>query len=327
MLARDANNLFWLNRYLQRVEITARLIRAHTNLLMDLPDADPAVSWSTLLSITGGNEEFAKLETDSNENSICQFLISDSGNAGSMANNLEAIKTILRLSRNCMSPDLYELIKILCSYAENFSEQTQDTSVRQGMLEKIEYQSLTINGAISSTMSRDAGYLFLRAGHHLERADMALRILDVQSTSLLLIDYKSELPPNDSILWRYVLNTFSAFQIYMKQVRKPVAGPDVLSFLLKDQFFPFAMKYCLTELAHCIRLIGPGHDESSYKTNGKTKGFIPELEEIIATIDQTDIAVIAKDKQQLHEFIDQIRSAIAQIYSDIESRYFPVKTT
>jgi len=327
MLARVASNLFWLNRYLQRVENTARLIRVHANLLMDLPGADPAVSWLPLVSITGGDEEFTKLGTASDETSVCAFLISDIKNPGSLASNLNAISANLRSSRDCMSTDLYELIKNLCGYSKILTEESRNTSSRQDLLKKIEYQSLAIAGAMSSTISRDTGYLFLRAGGLLERADMTSRILDVRSANLLPIDDKSALLPFENSQWVSVLRTLSAFQMYMKHVKKPVIGSDILSFLLQNRQFPHAMHYCLTELAQCIRLIGPGQQETETGATGYTSNesdsSITKLDELIDTNQNADIALLAKNKQQLHEFIDQLQIALIHINGDIASRYFP----
>lgn len=319
MLARVASNLFWLNRYLQRVENTCRLIRVHANLLMDLPGADPAVSWLPLVSIAGGNDEFTKLGYTGDETSVCLFLISDIKNPGSLANNLQAISTNLRSSRDCMSTDLYELIKTLCSYSTKLTAQSGNTNSRQELLKKLEYQSLAIAGAMTSTISRDTGYLFLRAGGMIERADMTSRILDVRSANLLPMDATSELLPFENRQWVSVLRTLSAFQMYMKHVKKPVIGSDVLSFLLQNRQFPHAIHYCLTELAQCIRLIGPGQQETDHASISR----IPKLNNLIDNIQRADIALLAKNKQQLHEFIDELQLALIHINGDIASRYFP----
>ena len=325
MLARVASNLFWLNRYLQRVENTARLIRVHANLLMDLPGADSVESWLPLVSITGGDEVFTKLGTANDEISICGFLISDTKNPGSIASNLLSISANLRSSRDCMSTDLYEYIKNLCGYSAELTGLCKNTNARQALLKQLEYQSRAIAGAISSTISRDTGYLFLRAGRLLERADMTSRILDVRSANLLPANANSELLPFENSQWVSVLRTLSAFQMYMKHVKKPVIGSEVLSFLLQDPHFPHTIHYCLTELARCIQLIGPGQRVADQKLAGKTSGEsrIAKLDELINTNQQADIALLAKNKQQLHEFIDQLQIALIHIYGDIASRYFP----
>ncbi len=317
MLARVASNLFWLNRYLQRVENTSRLIRIHANLLMDLPSADPAVSWLPLVSITGGDKEFSELGSASDEISVCNFLISDLENPGSLASNLNVINANLRSSRDCMSTDLFEAIKNLCNQGRTRAVQNLSTNSRQDLLKYFELQSLAITGAMSSTISRDTGYLFLRAGGLLERADMTTRILDVHSANLLPVDGKSDLVPFENLQWVSVLRSLSAFQMYMKHVKKPVNGSDALSYLLQNRQLPHAFHYCLSELTRCIDSIEQNNN------NVHNPSAIPQLTDLIETVKQADIALLAKNKQQLHEFIDQLQIALIDVSGVIASRYFP----
>ena len=326
MLARAAGNLFWLNRYLQRVENTARLIRVHTILLMDLPGANPADSWLPLVSITGGITDFTWLGTASDEISVCSFLINEANNSGSMASDLQAVSINLRSSRDCMSTELYELIKGLCGYTAQLSDQCQDAGMRQDLLKNIENQSRAIAGAMSSTISRDTDYLFLRIGRLLECADMTSRILDVRSANLLSTDSKNEHLPFVTTQWVSVLDSLSALQMYMKHARKPVTGSGVISFLVQNQHFPQTIHYCLTELARCLRLLGSGHtgheSDQEARTDSEQSG-ISKLDELIYANQRADIALLAKNKQQLHEYISQLQIALNLINDDIASRYFP----
>ncbi len=317
MLARVASNLFWLNRYLQRVENTSRLIRIHANLLMDLPTADSAASWSPLVSITGGDKEFAELGSSSDETSVCNFLISEKKNPGSLACNLEVINANLRSTRDCMSTDLYEAIKSLINQGRARATPNLSTNSRQTLLKYFELQSLAISGAMSSTISRDTGYLFLRAGGMLERADMTTRILDVQAANLLPVDSQSDLMPFENLQWVSVLRSLSAFQMYMKHVKQPVNGADTLSFLLQDNQLPHAFHFCLSELTHCIELIEQNNN------NVHNPSAIPQLVKLIDTVRDANIASLAKNKQQLHEFLDQLQIELISISGEIASRYFP----
>ncbi len=317
MLARVASNLFWLNRYLQRVENTSRLIRVHANLLMDLPSANPAVSWLPLVSITGSDQAFNDLGTTSDETGICNFLISDLENPGSLASNLNIINANLRSTRDCMSTDLYEAIKSLCNQGRTRAIKNLSTNSRQDLLKFFELQSHVISGAMSSTISRDTGYLFLQAGGLLERADMTTRILDVHAANLLPVDDISDLVPFENLQWVSVLRSLSAFQMYMKHVRKPVNGSDALSFLLQNKQLPHAFLYCLHGLTHCIGTI------ESNNNNANQPNEITELGNLIEQVKHADIAVLARNKQLLHEFIDQLQVALIDISGTIASRYFP----
>ena len=88
MLARVAENVYWLARYLERAENTARLISVNTNLLLDLP-AGYTPGWQPLIDITGSRETFDSRGGRADERSIVQFLIADPDNPGSIASSLK----------------------------------------------------------------------------------------------------------------------------------------------------------------------------------------------------------------------------------------------
>lgn len=327
MLARVASNLFWLSRYLQRVENTARLIRVHSNLLMDLPTADPAATWLPLVSITSADQDFIELNIANDESSICTFLINDANNPGSMVNNLEAIRTNLRSSRDCMPTELYELIKDLCSHSIILADQKLQSNAQQQSLKTIEHQSFAIAGAIANAISRDTTYWILQAGRLLERADMTSRILDVRFANLFPVDPNSEQARFENTQWSSVLRTLCARQMYMKHIRKPENSKNIATFLLQNRHFPYAIQYCLIELAQCIQHIGQEHQSSSRhkvnQTDRKAMSQITKLNEVIDTNRDTDIASLASDKQHFHDYMDGLQIAFIQISGDIASRYFP----
>ena len=323
MLSRVASNLYWLSRYLQRVEITARLIRVHSNMLVDLPSADPAVSWLPLVSITGGGETFRDHDLASDSGSICHFLISDERNPGSMIVSLQAIADNLRSSRSSLSTELYELIKELYSQSIELVNLCRKANLQPVVLRSLEFQSQAIAGAISNTINRDASYLFLRAGCLIERADMSSRILDVLAANLMSTGSGEKPIPYENTHWNAVLHTFSAHKMYMTHAARPALGLDVLFFLLQNQNCPQSIHYCLKELASCIQDIGSGHRGADQEAGSDVSTRIPKLEELIASLQSTDLVNQIGNRQQLHDFMTGLQKTLLQLDGDISERYFP----
>ena len=323
MLSRVASNLYWLSRYLQRVEITARLIRVHSNMLVDLPSADPAVSWLPLVSITGGGETFRDHDIASDSGSICHFLISDERNPGSMIVSLQAIADNLRSSRSSLSTELYELIKELYSQSIELVNLCRKANLQPVVLRSLEFQSQAIAGAISNTINRDASYLFIRAGCLIERADMSSRILDVLAANLMSTGSGEKSIPYENTHWNAVLHTFSAHQMYMTHAARPAIGLDVLFFLLQNPNCPQSIHYCLKELASCIQDIGTGHRGADQEAGSDVSAGIPKLEELIASLQGTDFANRIGTWQQLHDYMTELQKALLQLDGDISERYFP----
>ena len=180
MLARVAENLCWLSRYLERAENTVRLISVHGNMLMDLPQIDEQQGWSPLISINGLDEDFLKLHNMATEQTVNHFLLADKENAGSLLNVFNAIQANLRSCRDIIPKLSYEAINSLCRLViRQVDAKCQQPAHRLAFLRDIEESLLAVSGGIENNMSHDIGYLIMRIGCFMERADMTSRIIDV----------------------------------------------------------------------------------------------------------------------------------------------------
>ncbi len=311
MLARLAGNLFWLSRYLERVEGYARLINSHDNLLMDLPRADPRHAWAPLISVSGLDELFYSQFTEPSQSNVCHFLIADKRNPGSIVNSLDAAHDNLRSSRDIMSRSLYEAINNLCLLVRADVNAGIDTTNRQRFLSKVEHQLLAITGCMEGSMSNDMGYLFLRMGCFLERADMTSRLLDVRSANLLPATDEAPLIAFENLQWMSVLRSLSGMQMYLTHVRQPVNGPDVLRYLLQDDKLPRAYHCCLRRLDLCVKRLDGNH--------------VPmrRLRRLEREVSNADVIELAANKGHLHDFIDDLQIKLAGVGNGLAERYFP----
>jgi len=238
MLSRVAENVFWLSRYLERVESTARLMHVHGNVVMD---------------VAGMDTEFFASYAKPGEENVCHFLLFDKKNPGSMLNAMAAIHHNLRSSRDTLPRRLYESITDLHLMIKTRSVEGVDASKRQSFLKTVEQKLLAIAGILEGSLRHDLGYLIMRMGCYVERADMTSRILDVRGVSLSRDSKTSELLPFENRGWVSVLDSVHAVQMYRMHVRKPVHGPDVLAFLLKDPGLPRSYQFCLDHLDLCLQ--------------------------------------------------------------------------
>ena len=124
MLARVVENVYWLSRYLERAENTARIIGVNTNLLLDLPGGI-APGWLPLVDISGNRAEFdAQAETKGEERDVVNFLIADKENPGSICSSLTAARENARTLREILPTEAWELLN------EFFAEFTKDLASR-----------------------------------------------------------------------------------------------------------------------------------------------------------------------------------------------------
>src|SRR6516225_4956278 len=115
LLSRVAGNLYWAARYLERAEDTARIIREHTNLMVDLPTS-VAVTWEPLLAILGGRTEFDARHERADEQAIVRHLVADRANPGSILMSVEQAREDLRTCREVIPREAWQALNDLYLY-------------------------------------------------------------------------------------------------------------------------------------------------------------------------------------------------------------------
>lgn len=307
MLARTVENVYWLSRYLERAENTARIIGVNTNLLLDLPGGI-APGWLPLVDISGNRAEFDSKGTKGDERDVVHFLIADKENPGSICSSLHAARDNARTLREILPTEAWELLN------QFFADFTRDLPTginkraRFEFLKRIVVALQTIAGMLDGTMNRNDGYTFLVLGRSLERADMTSRIVDVRSAQLLPAE-TPELRPFETVQWMSVLKSLSGYQMYRLKMRTRVNRADVLQFLLRDDEFPRSCQFCLTQID---RALGP---------LPRSEGVLDVLETAARFIERAPLATL--DQPGLHELIDKIQLRISDVHDGIASIYFP----
>jgi uncharacterized alpha-E superfamily protein len=310
MLARVVENVYWLSRYLERAENTARIIGVNTNLLLDLPGGI-APGWLPLVDISGNRAEFdAQFKdkgTKGEERDVVNFLIAEK-NPGSICSSLSAARENARTLREILPTEAWELLN------EFFAEFNRDLATginkrtRFDFLKRIVVTLQTIAGILDGTMNRNDAHTFSTLGRNLERADMTSRIVDVRSAQLLPAE-TPELRPFETVQWMSVLKSLSGYQMYRLKMRTRVKRTDVLQFLLRDDQFPRSCLYCLTQL------------ENSLTALPRSEGVLEVLDGAVKFIERAPLATL--DQPRLHELIDDIQLRISSVHSRLAEIYFP----
>ncbi len=311
MLARVAENIYWLSRYLERAENTVRLVEVHSRMLLDLPDVADHVGWIPLISINALDEQFDKKHGIASERNVCDFLLADKDNPGSLYNAFLAIQNNLRSCRDIVPRTSYEAINGACLFVrQQVSDATGHPSQRHAFLSSVKNRLLAIAGEINSSMFHDEGYRFMRLGCDIERADMTSRIIDVQSSWLALSDGGAENIAFAQQRWLSVLRTLSAIQMYRQHVRTPINGQDTLRFLLHDSKLPRSYRFCIEHLDDTLRL---------FNRHDKPRAAIAQLREQLLS---ADLAHLAHQPMELHEFIDALQKSLQEVSTAIAQTYF-----
>ena len=307
MLSRVADNLYWFGRYVQRAENTARLINVHANLLLDLP-RNVTVGWAPLLEITGADAAFRAAGGQATEDNVVRFTLMDERNSGSIFSSLNYAREIARVSRDCLPREAWERLNDLYLFVQERGERSVTRARRQEFLQGVINGAMTTVGVLTSNMSRDVGFQFLRMGTNLEQADMTTRILDVRSSRLFQPD--ASLTPFDNIQWMSVLKSLTAYQMYRRHVRARVNGPGVLRFLLQDRQFPRSVSFALSTIGSTMPFLPPSR---------KVERAIERTKALIA---DANIGSLLSQPDGLALFMDEIQVGLGQLDDAIAESYF-----
>jgi uncharacterized alpha-E superfamily protein len=307
MLSRVAENTYWLARYLERAEDTARIVMVSANLLLDLPKGI-APGWRPLVDITGANALFDDHYRDYGERQVVRFLLGDERHSGSILYALGSARENCRTIRDIVPREGWEQINELYLYVRDELSQGMTKRGRYAYLRHVILGTQTIFGLLAGTMLHDQGFEFLRIGRGLERADMTTRIIDVRSASLLPEDV-SDPRPFDTVQWVSVLKSMTAYQMYRRSHQARVQRGAVLRFLFQSGEFPRSVNHCIEAARACLERLP--RNEAALRVTGRLK----------RTLAGTDVAALSQG--ELHGFVDELQLGIGDLHAEIALTWFP----
>ena len=308
MLSRVAENIYWLARYIERAEDTARLLSVNSHLLLHLPRSTK-LGWSEIIAITGNDELFDEYYDNRDEASVLSFMCGDRRYSGSIISSLAAARENLRTTREIIPREIWEEINQLYLSVKEQVEAGITPRRRDAFLNRVIRSCQTVNGLVEGMLSYGTARTFLMIGRQLERADMTTRIIDVRSANLLPRS-PEDMMPFENLQWMSVLKSLSGFQMYRQHVRLRIRGPDVLQYLLQDRRFPRAVACSLERLATALHSL-PMHELA-----------LEEVETCRKHLSEAEIIRMAAEPDRLHAFVDEIQLDFTELHEAIRKTYF-----
>lgn len=305
MLSRVAERVYWLARYLERAENTARLIQVRHHSVLDMPrSAQP--DWGLLLDVLGTREHFDTRPGAPSEKNIISYVFGDRENPTSILSCLAAARENMRTTREILPSETWELVNSLYLSVNRRSSKELPRASRHKVLSGVILSCQQITGMLAGSMNQDAAYQFLRMGRNLERADMTTRIMD--SATVELGGDEEDIAPWRNVLWISVLQSMSAYQMYRLHVQRNVEPEEVLAFLLQGKVFPRSVSHSLQVIDDCAGLL---------PSNERAVKVITSAQRKLKRIDTKKLKGAA-----LHKFIDDMQLKFGDIHTGIASTWF-----
>lgn len=312
MISRVAENCYWLCRYLERAENTARVLDVNQTLLLDF-DVPLEQQWRPLLIISGIHDYAGGMDAET----VQAFMTWDAANPCSIVSSIATARENARVIREIISADMWERINYYHLWMKDTARTLYDKN-RSEFYNQIKRVNQLILGICDATMSHGEAWQFCRLGTYLERACQTARILDVKY-HILLPTVEHTGSPVDIAHWMAILTSCSGYEPYHKKQRT-IADPGVAvaGFLILDPEFPRSIWCCLAECLAAARAIVGTSTEPDSSVEASLTSLLDWLKE-------RDAERIVREG--LHESLTTVVNRIHTIGASIHRDYFEARRT
>lgn len=244
LLNRDAEGLFWMARYLERVENMARLIDVTQSF--ESPGFE-AEAWFGLVKINADEENFLAREATASAARVKSFYLLDKGNGTSIPACLDAARTNARILRPLISTEMWKQLNIFHRFVTGITAEDLEGDALSRLCTRIREGVQAYTGIAEGTLYRDQGWYFHELGRYLERADQTTRMLDIKYTAILPRGGE-EKRVADLTQWNAVLRVAAGYYHFKRMARAEFSAQDVVQFLLRDASGPRSVLLCVQRI-------------------------------------------------------------------------------
>ncbi len=319
MLSRTADHLFWMSRYTERAENTARLLDVnYQTSLLPQSTADVQTGWSGLLSISELKPAYVKKYGENvTAQDVMDFMVRNEKNPSSIVSCLRNARENARAVRGTLTTEVWETQNQTYLEVMRMLRNSDFERDPSRFFEWVKFRSHLSRGVTLGTMLQDEAFHFLRLGTFLERADNTARLVDVKfhAAQSDFSDFGGgEKHDYDFYHWSAILRSVSAFEVYRKVFRDVIKPERVAELLILRPDMPRSLLACVNEVIANLSMITSDPHSEAQRHAGKLRAELQyaRIEEILS--------------MGLHAFLMQFLDRINELGSHI-SREFLVPAT
>ncbi len=312
MISRVAEHCYWMSKYLERAENTARVLEVNQSLLLDF-DVPMEQQWNPLLIISGIHD----FKDTSDGEAVQSFMTWDTENPSSIASSLLAARENARIIREVISAEMWERLNFYHLWINSSASLDLYHRSRNDFYAKIKRINQLVHGITEGTMAHGEAWEFHLLGKYLERACQTARILDVKY-HFLLPTPDDVGNPVDNAHWTAILMSCSGYEpFHKKRLLGMDPGMSIANFLVFDPHFPRSVRYCLLRgqrAAHAIsgRWISQPGNEVEHGLDSLVRWLN------LVKIDDFIRAGLHEELTTIVNHIQEVGAAIHRTYFDVQ---------
>ncbi len=312
MLSRTADHLFWMARYTERAENTARMLDVnYQTSLLPQSAAVAQAGWEGIVSISELDESYKAWHKTVNAKDVMSFMVKNELNPSSIVNCIKQARENARAVRGTLTTEVWETINQTWLELKRMLAEGDFERDPGKFFEWVKFRSHLSRGVTVGTMLMDESLHFIRLGTFLERADNTARLLDVKFHALQS-DFYGAANAKDQELdfyhWSAILRSVSGFEIYRKVYRNVITPERVAELLMLRADMPRSLHASLNAVVENLSLVANAQSQDTQRTAGKLKADLQfgQIDEILAT----------GLHAYLTQFLDRINTLGAKISRD-----------
>ncbi len=295
MLSRIAESLFWIGRYVERAEDTARILEVQLQLMVEDPSLDIPTTCDEVLAIMGvpvqAGEVVGTVE-------LLQRLAYDGDSPASIHATLRATREVARRARETMSTSMWEAVNTTWRAIPSGRFESMQPSVAFSWVRD---RAALINGTADATMPRDEGWQFLMLGRSIERADMTARLVSAASVSA-------------SSAWSTSLRASGGYESFLRTYNGLETDRKAAEFLVLDRLFPRSVVFALSRAEQCLE---------NLESAGQRAGFQNEAQRLLGrTRAELEYRALADVLNDLPHEMERLQRTCALATDAVTRRYF-----
>ena len=310
-LARYAECIFWLARYVERAENLARILDVNETFSRD---AKGDQNWRSIVSLHADETAFYERHSEATSKTVLSFYVTDADNVSSIVSAIRAARENARALRPVISNEMWVQLNVFQNRLNAIQERELAPERLADLFREIKEACQTHTGITEGTFYRDQGWCFYQLGRYIERADQTTRLLDIKYHLLLPHAAEDVGSAIDVGQWIALLRSAAGYHAYRRQHPRGITPGRVAGFMLQNPSFPRSAYLCIREAdAHLTEL----------KRRHGLRGGIGAAEELdwlralLSTLTITEIL-----RQGLHEFLDVIQRRLISINRDLSESFF-----
>jgi uncharacterized alpha-E superfamily protein len=310
LLSRYAEALFWLARYMERVENLARILDVTDTFVRHGVDQS---GWRSVIQINADEERFLKRYGEANADTVAEFYLVDRENPTSIASSLFAARENARTLRPLISTEMWAQINVFYNRVRTLTAADAAPSRVSGLCAYLKEQCQAHAGITDGTFFRDQGWAFYNIGKYIERGDQTSRMVDIK--------YHTLLPTADDVgsavdisQWHALLRTASGYHAFRRVYPSGMTPAAVAGFLLLNHSFPRSVVLCVRQIEVYLTQLSSGYSlRGAYEAQER-------LDELRAALqDQTIEDILSRG---LHEFLDWVQRQFIEVHNAVASAFW-----